>query len=102
MFARSFRRSFARDLGTAMVLHPVDAFERLEGAEQDAFADACAVAGQVEHVVIAVNEVNVRMPPFAKKRAVARRHPSRRVAGGVTDDIGFCFDDASAEPYMRQ
>src|ERR1700677_2256033 len=85
-----------------MALHPLDSFERLQAAQEDAFADALALTGNVEHVVIAVDEVHVGVATVEKKRFVTRREAAESVRGGVTDDISLRFYDAAAQTHMRQ
>jgi len=85
-----------------MALHPPDSLERLKAAQKNSFADAFALAGNVEHVMVAINEINVGVAAFAKKRAIARRESTKCVGRGVANDIGFGFNDASAEPNLRQ
>jgi hypothetical protein len=99
---RFFARSRAHAFDGAMPLHPVNALERLESAKKNSFADAFALSGNVEHVVVAINKINVRMPAFAKKRAVASRESAKCVGRSIANNIRFGFDDPSAEPDMRQ
>jgi hypothetical protein len=51
-------------LRVAMALHSFDAFERLDSSKQHAFSDAFALAGNVEHVMIAVHKIDVRVSAF--------------------------------------
>jgi len=37
-----------------------------------------------------------------KQRAIPRGRPSERMAGGVSGEIGFCFDDATAQAAARK
>jgi hypothetical protein len=37
------------------------------------------------------------VPALEKERSISRRHPAVGVPGGVADDIGFSFDDTSAD-----
>src|SRR6202167_6640122 len=85
-----------------MALHPLDSFERLQAAQEDSFADAFALAGNIQHVVIAVDEVHVAVATVEKKGFVTRREAAKSVRGCVTDDISFRFDDAAAQTHMRQ
>ena len=85
-----------------MALHPLDSFERLQAAQEDAFADAFALAGNIQHVVIAVDEVHVGVATVEKKGFVTRREAAKSVRGCVADDISFRFDDAAAQTHMRQ
>src|ERR1700683_2764278 len=85
-----------------MALHPLDSFERLQTAQEDSFADTFALAGNVEHVVTAVDEVHVGVSAVEKKRFVTRREAAKSVRGCVTDDISLRFYDAAAQTHMRQ
>jgi hypothetical protein len=51
-------------LRVAIALHAFDAFERLDSSKQHAFSDAFALAGNVEHVMIAVHKIDVRVSAF--------------------------------------
>jgi hypothetical protein len=42
------------------------------------------------------------VPALEKKRSISRRHPAIGVPGGVADDIGFSFDDKSADDAFRR
>ena len=96
----------ARKLGqafcVAMALHPVDSFKRLQAAQEHSFADAFAIAGNVEHVVIAVDEVHVGVATVEKKRFVTQGEAAKSVRGCVADDISFGFDDAAAQSDVGQ
>jgi hypothetical protein len=78
--------------------HLVDAGERLEGAKEDAAGFAIRLAGDVEAIVIAVDEVNVGVARRAEKNG-----GSSGVAGGgvrgeiVFAEIGFDLDDAGGK-----
>src|ERR1700691_4902944 len=85
-----------------MALHPLDSFERLQAAEEASFADAFALSGNIQHVVIAVDEVHVAVATVEKKGFVTRREAAKSVRGCVADDISFRFDDAAAQTHMRQ
>jgi hypothetical protein len=85
-----------------MELHPLNTFERLQPAQKNPFADAYALTGYVEHEVVAINKINVRVSAFHKKRPVAWRHPAKRVTSRVAHEISFCLDDTSAKPHVRQ
>ena len=81
----------------AAPLHLRDALERLDGANQDACANAHRTGGNIQHEVIAVTEINIGVAALEEERAIARSHAAEGVCGGVTDDVGFGFDDASGE-----
>ena len=86
------------DFDAAGLGHFLHAGERFEGAEQNASGTAFGLAGDIEAVVVAVDEVNV---------GVARRPEQNRGAGGVAGggvgggivlaEVGFDFDDAGGE-----
>src|SRR5580704_17932279 len=86
----------------AMALHPLDSFQRLHSAQEDSFADTFALAGNVEHVVTAVDEVHVGMSAVEKKGFVTRREAAKSVRGCVAEDISLRFDDATAQADVRQ
>ena len=51
--------------------HDLDAQQRLEGPDQDGAGDALGLADEVEHVVVAVGEVDVRRTGRAVHDGVA-------------------------------
>ena len=53
-------------VGVAMALHQVDAFERLDGAQEDAGTDARFFGRDVEHVGRAINEIYIGKSPAQK------------------------------------
>jgi hypothetical protein len=97
-----FGRSRVPAFNGTVALHPLDAFERFESAQKNSLANAFGLAGNVEHVVIAIDKINIGVPALAKKRAIARCHSAKRVAGRVADQVSFGFDNASAKANRRQ
>lgn len=82
----------------AAAVHVGKAFERLRGADQDGRGNPLRVGDDVEHEVIAVGEVDIRVPRRAEHGLVATRARAVRVAGGVIrGSVGFGFDDAATE-----
>src|SRR5205807_70615 len=69
-----------------------------EGAEQDTSGFAFGFAGDVETVVIAVDEVDVGVAGKSEEDGVAGRLAGGGVGGGIVDtEIGFNLDDAGGE-----
>ena len=101
-FSRSFDAPSSRLFFGAMVPHPLDAFERLQPAQKNSFADSFALPGNVEHEVVAINKINVSVSAFQEKRPVARRHSTKGVASRIAHKVRFGLNDAPAEPNMRQ
>jgi hypothetical protein len=101
-FSRSFGAASARRFGAAMKFHPFDSFERLHSTQKNSFADPFALSGNIQHEVVSVNKINVRVSAFQKKRAIPRRLSAKRVASRVAYNVGFRFNDSSAKPHMRQ
>ena len=78
--------------------HCVDAGERLEGAKEDAAGFAVWLAGDVEAIVIAVDEVDIGVARRAEKNGGAGGVASGGVSSEVVfSEIGFDFDNASRE-----
>src|SRR5690242_13354142 len=83
--------------GLAVALHDFDAFERLEGADQDGGGGFGRLADDVEHEVCAVVEENVDVAGSEVHGLDARRGAAEMVTGGIAWRIGFGFDDAAAD-----
>lgn len=88
--------------GFAMALHDFDAFERLEGANQNGGGGSSGLAHHVEHKVIAIIEENVDVPGSEIHRADAWRRAAEMMSGRVARRIRFGFDDAAADASRRQ
>jgi len=78
--------------------HFVDAGERLEGADQDGASFAFGLTGDIEAIVIAVDEVDVGVPGRSEKNGGAGGVAGGGVGGGIEfSEVGFNFDDAGRE-----
>ena len=95
-------RKIAQALGSAIVCHDRDPFERLERPDQDAGADPRRLARDIQHPGNAVGEIDIGVATLEKERTIARRHAPIGVPGGVADDIGLGFDDATAGDAFGQ
>lgn len=51
--------------------------------------------------MISVAEIDVGVAALEKERFVSRREAAEGVRGGVAHEIGFCFNDTSAEAALR-
>jgi len=78
-----------------MKLHLRNAIDGFEGADEDSAADVGQFGADVEHEVIAVAEIYVRMATAEKHRAIAWSWSAKMMSGGVARRIGFGFDDAA-------
>src|SRR5882724_11812840 len=81
-----------------MMLHLLNALEGLEGADQDAAANASNFRTDVEHKMIAIAEVDVGVAAAKKHGAIARCGSAEVMRGGVALRIGFGFHNAAAKP----
>src|ERR1700722_9080743 len=86
-------REITQALGSAIVAHDRDPFERFERPDQDARADAFRLARDIQHPGKAVGEVDIGVAALEKERAIARRHAPIGVSRGVPDDIGLGFNN---------
>jgi hypothetical protein len=78
--------------------HPVNAGERFEGADQDASGLAFGFAGDIEAVVIAIDEIDIGVTGRAEEDGVAGGASDGGVGRGVVcAEISFHFDDAARE-----
>jgi hypothetical protein len=82
--------------------HLLYAFDGFERANEDASADARQFGGHVEHEMIAVGEIHVRMTPVEKHGAIARSWSAKVMCGGIARRIRLGLDDASAEPSLGE
>ncbi len=81
--------------------HFFDARERFEGANQNAASLAFGFAGDVETVMIAVDEIHVSLTRRAEQDGVAGGSAGGGVSGGIIPaEIGFYFDDAGAKDFF--
>jgi hypothetical protein len=73
----------------------VDAEERFKGAEKNTSGLAFALTGDIQAVVIAVDEINVSVAGRAEEDGVARGMAGGGVSGGIIGaEVGLDFDDA--------
>ena len=84
--------------GLAMTLHQLDAFEGLEGADENGRSDSLRLADDVEHEMSAVIEKDIYVARSEIHRTDPRSGTAKMVTGGIAWRIGFGFDDASADP----
>ena len=86
------------NIEAASLGHFFYAGERFEGAEQDASGAAFGFAGDVEAVVVAVDEIDVGVAGWAEEDGIAGGEAGGGVGGGIVlAEIGFDFDDAGGE-----
>ncbi len=52
--------------------------------------------------MISVTEIDVGVAALEKERFVARGEAAEGVRGGIADEIGFGFDDSSAEAALSE
>ncbi len=90
-------REIEQALGKAIAFHPCDALEWLDRAEQYALSDARARTRNVEHIVVSVDEIDVRVSALEEERAIAVGETAKRMGCRVADDISFRFDDAPGQ-----
>jgi len=79
-----------------VALHQLDSFKRFQRTNQDSAADTATFAGNIQHKVHAVIEIDVHMPMPQKKCAVARRRTAKMMPRGISRRVALCFYDASA------
>jgi hypothetical protein len=95
-------REIENSSGLAVALHELDAFERLEGADEDRGGDSCGLADDIEHEVRAVIEKNVGVAWGEIHRSNARSWPAVVMSGGIARRIGLCFHNAAAQSARRE
>ena len=75
-----------------------DAGERFQGAQQNGSGLAFGFAGDVEAVVISVDEVNVGVTRWSEQHCSTGGISGGGVGGGILlSEVGFDFYDASRE-----
>jgi hypothetical protein len=73
----------------------LDTFKGFEGAEEDACAFAFGFAGDVQAVMIAVDEIDVSVAGRSEKDGVAGSRSGGGMGGWVVGaEVGFYFYDA--------
>jgi hypothetical protein len=86
------------DVDSASFGHFFHAGEWFEGAEQDASSFAFRLAGDVEAVVISIDEIDISVAGRAEENGIAHGLTDRGVGGKVIlAEISFDFDDAGRE-----
>ena len=97
----------AGDVGCELAVegHFRQAEQGFERADEDGAGHAFRLAGDVDAVVHAVDEVDVGVAGFAEHDGVAGRDAAKAVGGRVGDGavravVGFDFDDATGEPAV--
>jgi len=83
--------------------HGGEAFDGLEGADEDAAGMSLGLAGDIQAVVHPVDEVDVGESWRAEEDGVAGGFADVRVRGGVVEsEVGFEFNDAASEGLAVQ
>ena len=78
--------------------HFFDSAERFQSAKENASGATFGLAGDIETVVIAVDEVDISVAGRAEEDGVAQGWSGGGVGGGVFNaEVGFDFDDAAGE-----
>ena len=86
------------ELNVARRCHLLDAGHRLQGAKQHAAGHAIRQAGNIQAVVIAIDEVHVGETGRTEENGIPRRLACRGVRRRVVlAEIGLGFDDAAGE-----
>jgi hypothetical protein len=83
-------------------LHQLDSFKRFQRADQYSSANASLFAGNIQHKVHAVVEIDVHMPMPQKKRAVAGCRAAKMMSCGIAWRVTLRLHDASTEPSLGQ
>src|ERR1051326_4678015 len=81
-----------------MVLHALDAFQRLQSPDQNASTGTLKLCAYVQHEIIAIAEIHVRMATLEKHGLISRCDPSKMVSGGIALGVSFGFHDAAGQP----
>ena len=80
--------------------HHGDAIDRIERANENRCRRSLCFGDDVDEVVNAVIEVDVRVPGRAVQRLVAPRWTRRGMTGGIRlADVGFDFHDGAARAH---
>src|SRR5262245_11663334 len=81
--------------GAAAAGHQGRTLQGLDGAQQDAGADAGMFARHVEAEPAAIDEIDIGVAAVEKERTVAAGLAAEGMAAGIADDIGLGLDDAA-------
>ena len=91
-------RGVARQLEAASPGHRCQSKHWLHGPQQHAAGMSFGHAGNIQAVVIAVNEVHVGMSRRPEENGIARSAPGVSVRRRILDsEVGFIFDDTAGE-----
>ena len=78
--------------------HGGNARERLQGTEKDASGLSLGFAGDVQAVVVSVNEINIGVTGRAEQYGIAQGAAGGGVSRRIVEaEVGFDFDDAGGE-----
>ena len=92
-----------RELDASRFGHLLDARYWLQGAKENASGNAVGQAGNIQAVVIAIDEIHVGVTGRAEENGIpcrpARRGVGRRIA---LAEISFGFDDSAGENSARR
>lgn len=82
--------------------HLVDPGKRFDGTEKDAPRLAFGLAGDVQTIIISVDEVDVRVARRAEEDRIPQGASGGRVGGRIIfAEIGFNLDDTGGKPSGR-
>ncbi len=81
-----------------VALHQLDPFKRFQPTNQNSSANASLFAGNIQHKVHTVVEIDVHMPMPQKKSTVARRRTAKMMSRWIARRIALRLHDASAKP----
>ena len=81
--------------------HGGESGDGFEGADEDAAGFAVRLAGDIEAVIHAIDEVNVGMAGRAEEDSIAGGFSGEGVGGRVVGaEVGFDFDDAADRGFV--
>jgi hypothetical protein len=84
--------------GLAVHPHLIEAFERLQRADEHSASYVWRLGSDIQHEMIAVGEVDVGMAAAQEHGANPRGRPPKMMRSGIPRRISFGFDDSADQP----
>ena len=88
-------------LRPAKPFHLRNPLQRLRSPQQNSFANPLALPRNIQHEMIAVTEIHIRMPSLQKQRLVPRSHSTKSVRRCISPDVSLRLHDPAHQPPAR-
>lgn len=85
-----------------VILHQFDPLDWLDSPDEHSFARAVVPSRNIQHEMIAVCEIDIRMAAFKIKRKIARSGPAKCVCCGIPGKVSLRLHNAPGKPASRK